>query len=196
MSAIRLLVLTLHETYPGHHAERCCKERVLVRDRGLLEETLVLVPTPQSLVSEGIAKLAPEMLLEGDSRAALRRGRPRCRHRSRSRPRSRRRASPRAVRVGGCQRHSCCTRTGWARGGAGVSRALGADDPELAAHVIRFLQEPTSRSYILTYKAGLELARAYVAGEPERFRRLLTEQVRVGDLLEAGGGGAPTPSGV
>ena len=71
MSAIELLVLTLHETYPGHHAERCCKERVLVRGRGLLEETLVLVPTPQSLVSEGIAKLAPEMLLEGDGGAAL-----------------------------------------------------------------------------------------------------------------------------
>jgi hypothetical protein len=33
-----------------------------VRGRGLLEETLVLVPTPQSLVSEGIAVLAPEVL--------------------------------------------------------------------------------------------------------------------------------------
>jgi hypothetical protein len=71
MSAIELLILTLHETYPGHHAERCSKEHLLVRGRGLLEETLVLVPTPQSLVSEGIAKLAPNMLLEGDGGAAL-----------------------------------------------------------------------------------------------------------------------------
>ena len=67
ISAIELLILTLHEAYPGHHAERCCKEHLLVRGRGLLEETLVLVPTPQSLVTEGIAKLAPEMLLEGDA---------------------------------------------------------------------------------------------------------------------------------
>src|SRR6266508_3119094 len=66
MSAIELLHLTIHETYPGHHAERCSKDHLLVRGRGLLEETLVLVPTPQSLVSEGIAKLAPSLLLEGD----------------------------------------------------------------------------------------------------------------------------------
>ena len=71
MSAIELLGLTIHETYPGHHAERCSKEHLLVRGRGLLEETLVLVPTPQSLVSEGIAKLAPYLLLEGEGGPAL-----------------------------------------------------------------------------------------------------------------------------
>jgi hypothetical protein len=32
------------------------------------------------------------------------------------------------------------------------------------------------------YRRG---GRSFVAGEPERFRRLLTEQVRVADLLEA-----------
>ena len=63
--------LAIHETYPGHHAERCSKEHLLVRGRGLLEETLVLVPTPQSLVSEGIAELAPSVLLEGEGGAAL-----------------------------------------------------------------------------------------------------------------------------
>jgi hypothetical protein len=57
--------------------------------------------------------------------------------------------------------------------------------PELSAHLIRFLREPTSRTYLITYAAGRELCRAYVAGRPERFRRLLTDQVRVGDLLEA-----------
>ena len=69
MSAIELLVLAIHETYPGHHAERCCKEHLLVRGRGLLEETLVLVPTPQSLVSEGIATLAPSHAARGRRRA-------------------------------------------------------------------------------------------------------------------------------
>jgi len=71
ISAIELLILTLHETYPGHHTERCSKDHLLVRGRGLLEETLVLLPTPQSLVTEGIATLAPEVLLEGDGGAAL-----------------------------------------------------------------------------------------------------------------------------
>ena len=57
-SAVELLHLVLHETYPGHHAERCLKEVALVRGRGLLEQTIVVVPTPQSLVSEGLAELA------------------------------------------------------------------------------------------------------------------------------------------
>jgi hypothetical protein len=53
---------------------------------------------------------------------------------------------------------------------------------ELASHLIRFLTEPTSRSYIITYPAGRELCSSYVAGDPGGFHRLLTEQVRVADL--------------
>ncbi len=67
--------------------------------------------------------------------------------------------------------------------------------PKLAAHMIRFFTEPTSRTYVMNYSAGRELCRSYVAGEPERFRRLLTEQVRVRDLLEARAAGAPISSG-
>jgi hypothetical protein len=186
MSAIDLLVLAIHETYPGHHAERASKEHLLVRGRGLLEETLVLVPTPQSLVSEGIAGLGPRLLLEGDGGAAL--------------------AAvtldagialdlPHALAV-----ERAAEPCRWAEVNAalmlhdtGASEAevqgylerWGLMSPELAAHLIRFLSEPTSRTYIITYPAGLELCRSYVAGEPERFRLLLTEQVRVRDLLEA-----------
>lgn len=63
--------------------------------------------------------------------------------------------------------------------------------PERAAHAIRFYKAPTSRTYVVTYAAGRELCRAYVAGSPDRFRRLLTEQVRVGELLA--GRGEPRP---
>ena len=42
-----------------------------MRGRGLLEETIVLVPTPQSLLAEGIAELAPQLLLEGDAGDSL-----------------------------------------------------------------------------------------------------------------------------
>jgi hypothetical protein len=65
LSALEVLTVAIHETYPGHHAERCWKELLLVRDQERLEETIVLVPTPQSLVAEGIAKVAPPLLLEG-----------------------------------------------------------------------------------------------------------------------------------
>ena len=191
MSAIELLILAIHETYPGHHAERASKEHLLVRGRGLLEETLVLVPTPQSLVSEGIAVLAPEVLLESDGGAAL----------------------AAVMHDAGIEldlahalaverAHEPCR---WAEvnaalmlhdGGASEAEAQaylerwGLMTPKLAAHMIRFFTEPTSRTYIITYPAGRELCRSYVAGEPERFRRLLTEQVRVRDLLEARDAGA------
>jgi hypothetical protein len=184
ISAIELLVLAIHETYPGHHAERCVKEHRLVRGRGLLEETLVLVPTPQSLVSEGIATLAPWLLLEGDSGPALagtirdagvdldlphalavRRAREPCRW-----------ADVNAVLMlhdeGASESEVAAYLERW-----------GLRKPELAAHLIRFFTEPTSRTYVITYPAGLELCRAYTAGRPERFGRLLAEQVRVGELL-------------
>jgi hypothetical protein len=190
-SALELLRLTIHETYPGHHAERSSKEHLLVRGRGLLEETLVLVPTPQSLVSEGIAERAPNVLLEGDGGAAL----------------------AGVMHDAGFEldlAHALaveralepCT---WADVNAalmlhdaGASEAeaqaylerWGLMTPKLAAHLIRFFTQPTSRTYVMNYSAGRELCRSYVAGEPERFRRLLTEQVRVRDLLEARDAGA------
>ena len=72
ISAFELLHIACHETYPGHHTERVCKDDRLVRGKGLLEETVVLMPTPQSLVSEGIAELGSELLLssEGGERLA------------------------------------------------------------------------------------------------------------------------------
>ena len=196
MSAIELLWLAIHETYPGHHAERCTKEHLLVRGRGLLEETLVLVPTPQSLVSEGIAGLAPSVLLEGEGGTALA-------------------AVTHDAGIELDLAHALAVeRAGdplrWAEVNAALllhdAGASGAEahaylerwallTPEIADHVIRFFTEPTSRTYIVTYPAGRELCRSYLAGEPERFRLLLTEQVRVRDLLEAGDAGAPLPSG-
>jgi ferredoxin-NADP reductase len=56
--------------------------------------------------------------------------------------------------------------------------------PEWADHMLRFFNEPTSRSYVLTYAAGRDLCRAYVARAADGFTRLLSEQVRVGDLLD------------
>jgi hypothetical protein len=196
MSAIDLLTLAVHETYAGHHTERCLKEQLLVRGRGLLEETLVLTPTPQALVTEGIAKAAQSVLLEGDSGPAL--------------------AS--ILHAAGIEldlAHDLAVERAyepcrWAEVNAalmlhedGASETVtkaylerwGLMTPDWTAHMIRFFTAPTSRSYILTYAAGQELCRSYVAGELERFRFLLTEQVRVRDLLDARDGGASMSSG-
>ncbi|HEX2110501.1 MAG TPA: hypothetical protein VHF67_03010 [Gaiellaceae bacterium] len=186
MSALELLHLTIHETYPGHHAERCAKEHALVRGRGLLEETLVLVPTPQSLVSEGIAEVAAQLLLESDGGPVLA-------------------ALARDAGVDFDLGHALAVERarepcGWADVNAALMLHDGAATeaeaqaylerwalitPQLAAHMIRFVTEPTSRTYVLNYSAGRELCRSYVGGKPERFRRLLSEQVRVRDLVEA-----------
>jgi hypothetical protein len=154
----------------------------------------VLVPTPQSLVSEGIAELAPQLPLESDGAAALaavmqdagieldlahalavERALEPCRLAEVN-------AALMLHEAGASQADAHAYLERW-----------GLVSPELAAHLIRFLSEPTSRTYVMNYSAGRELCRAYVAGEPERFRRLLTEQVRVRDLLEANDAPAPLP---
>jgi hypothetical protein len=38
---------------------------------------------------------------------------------------------------------------------------------------------------VIAYPADLELCRTFVGGQPERFRQLLTEQLRVSDLTRA-----------
>ena len=184
MSALDLLVLAMHEAYPGHHTERCCKDDLLVRGRGLLQESLVLVPTPQSLVAEGIATLAPLLMLEGDDGPAFE-------------------AIVRDAGIDFDLAHALAVRQalepcGWAEvnaalllheDGAGEADVLeylqrwGLLTPTFAEHVLRFFKEPTSRTYILTYQAGRDLCRAWVRDDPARFRRLVTEQVRVRDLL-------------
>jgi hypothetical protein len=180
-----LLHLALHETYPGHHAERCVKDQVLVRDGGRLEEAIVLVPTPQSMIAEGIAELGTALVLESDAGEAL----------------------AEVVRGAGLEldlgRVLAIRRAFEPCDWVDVNAALmlfedgtseeetraylerwGLMTPERSAHVIRFLREPTSRSYILTYAAGRELCERWVGRDLQRFRRLLTEQLRVGDLLE------------
>ncbi len=57
-----LLELVSHEAYPGHHTESVWKEAQLIR-RGRVELGVYLYPTPQALLSEGIAELGLDALL-------------------------------------------------------------------------------------------------------------------------------------
>jgi hypothetical protein len=175
----------MHETYPGHQAERASKELLLVRARGMTEESLVLAFSPQSVISEGIARLAPQMLLEGDGGAAF----------------------ADLVREAGVQidldRTLAIERAiepcEWAQVNAALmlhERGASEDEardyllkwgllgPELADHVVRFITDPSSRTYVVAYPAGLALCRDFVARDAGRFRRLLTEQLRVSALSD------------
>ena len=187
LSFIDLVRLVIHETYPGHHVERCLKDERLVRERGLLEESIVLLPTPQSVIAEGIATLAPSVLLDRNPEvfadvadaAGIEID------------------FPRAVAV-----ESALEDAGWVELNAAhmlYADGTGEDevraylerwallDAEFSAHAVRFLRGTTNRAYVVCYPTGRELCAAYVAGDPARFRRLLSEQVRVGELRAAAG---------
>ncbi len=70
-----------HETYPGHHLEQAWKEADLVEREGRLEASLMLINTPDCVVSEGLAEVGTtfasplveraDLLVELFERAAL-----------------------------------------------------------------------------------------------------------------------------
>ena len=49
--------------------------------------------------------------------------------------------------------------------------------PDRAAKAVEFLTHPTWRAYLTCYVEGLPLCRDFVAGDPARFDRLLSEQL-------------------
>jgi hypothetical protein len=50
---------------------------------------------------------------------------------------------------------------------------------------VSFLTDPTWRAYSHCYTEGLRLCRGWVDGDPDRFERLITEQVLPDDLAGA-----------
>jgi hypothetical protein len=176
--------IAAHEVYPGHHTERVVKEERLVRALGRLEETILLVPTPQSVVCEGIAETGPTLALDDPTSAAL------------AGVFERRRltwdpALARGIREARLplRRMGLDAALLLYEGGASEAEAReyvrehGLLSPEQAAHTVRFVSDATWRSYVVCYSAGRELCEAWVGGDPARFRTLLSEHVRVRDLL-------------
>jgi hypothetical protein len=180
-----LVELLAHETYPGHHTEHAWKEQLLVRDGVLAEEAILLVPTPQAVVSEGIAEScldfidpeAEEALEEGLARLGIATDLGRARQVLRARE---------PLRGVGLNAALLIHEEGVALEEVEeYVRRWRAVGPAYAKSTVRFVTDPTWRAYVITYSVGRDLCRAYHGGDPARFRRLLTEQVRVQDLLDA-----------
>jgi hypothetical protein len=179
-----LIHLAAHEVYPGHHTEHAVKEQLLLRDRGLIEEGIQLVPTPQAVLSEGIAEIGADVVLDDAGRAeaymVL------ARHGLVLDPELTERVAHALEKLstvgldGALMIHS---------DGASPADAQAYFErwrlatPEQGAQAVRFATDPTWRAYVITYTAGRDLCRAYTGGEPERFRTLLTGHVRVRDLV-------------
>jgi len=194
-SGAEVVHLAAHEGYPGHHTEHAVKEELLLDGQGRLEESLQLVPTPQALLSEGIAELGGELLIDEGLdaefarilRAAGVRYDP---------------AEARAIRaarepLGYVSRNAALAIH---EDGVAIEEAQAYVErwalapPKRAAHTIAFVTDPTWRAYVVTYTEGLRLARAWVGDDLDRFRRLLTEPVRVGELRAAADGHAAVSS--
>lgn len=187
--SLSLAHLVAHESYPGHHTEHCRKEVGLVRQRDHLEETIFLVGTPQCLVAEGLADLGLEVVVPGDAtaRAAF----------------SASHLRPLGIPYDTDVAAACSAASeglGYVRGNVALLlHEDGADVDDAVAYLerwsmlpraraeksVQFLTDPTWRAYMTCYVEGLPLCRAFVAGDPARFERLITEQLTPDQLQPA-----------
>jgi hypothetical protein len=177
--------LVAHEAYPGHHTEHTRKEVGLVRRRQWWEESIFLVGTPQCLLAEGLADLGLEVVMgrrpESTVAGHLR---------------------PLGIRYD-AEVVAAVSEAGEALGAVRQNAAFrlhedGADPATVTAEVARwgllpadraakaveFLTHPTWRAYLTCYVEGLPLCRDFVGGDPERFDRLLSEQLTPGALAD------------
>jgi hypothetical protein len=178
--------LVAHEAYPGHHTEHSRKEVGLVRRQQRLEETIFLVGTPQCLIAEGLADLGLEVLVGERPEAMM------VEH-----------LAPLGIPYDAevvAATGEISELLGAVRGNAAMLlHEVGRTPDEVvdylahwalaprarAEKAVQFLTDPTWRAYISCYVEGLPLCRHFVAGDPARFERLLTEQLVPADLADA-----------
>lgn len=175
--------LVAHEAYPGHHTEGCHKEAGLVRRGDRVEQTIALIGTPACLLAEGLADLGLEALMGPDTVGAV---------------------APMLADAGvHYEVESVAALTHFsevmarARGTLAIQLhadgrsvddviATAADwfvvDHARATQMVRFLTDPTWRAYVFCYAEGHRLCRAFMKGDPQRFARLLDEQLTPADL--------------
>ena len=175
--------LVAHEAYPGHHTEHCHKEQGLVRDRDRVEQTIALIGTPSCLLAEGLADLGLEALMGPSPAEAI---------------------VPMMADAGVNYEIEAVNAVGQfsevtARARGTLAMHLHADgqspeavietakrwfvvDDARATQMVRFLNDPTWRAYVFCYAEGHRLCRSFMAGDPQRFARLLDEQLTPSDL--------------
>jgi hypothetical protein len=177
--------LVAHEAYPGHHTEHTRKEVGLVRRRQWWEESIFLVGTPQCLLAEGLADLGLEVAWGRHPEAKV------ADH-----------MAPLGIRYD-TDVVAAVADAGEALGAVRTNAAFrlhedGADPDTVidevarwgllprdrAAKAVEFMTHPTWRAYLTCYVEGFPLCRAFTAGDPARFDRLLSEQLTPRDLAD------------
>ena len=198
--AADLIHTVAHETYPGHHLEHAWKEADLVDGRGRMEASVLLINTPECLISEGLADLgvgfaAPdvelaELLIELYERAGLEVGRDVAVARDAA-ERTMALAAPRLT-MGAIRGNAAILRHADGRSHDEVLDYLvdvGRFTRTVAAKRLEFIEHPLWRTYVFVYAEGEALLRRWLdlvpeAERPARFGRLLHEQFTPGAILD------------
>jgi hypothetical protein len=178
-----LLPIVAHELYPGHHTEHVLKEQLLVRERGRLEETILMIGTPQSLLSEAAATLAPEIVADGrvdelSAQLLAPLGIP-------YEPETAAVVREQAEHLGHVPTNAALL---FHEQGLPVeevrayARRWSLRPDERIEKGLQFITDPTWRAYVFCYSEGLLRARAFADGDRSRLRRLLAEQLVPSDL--------------
>lgn len=191
--APELVNLMAHEAYPGHHLEHAWKEADLVDQAGRLESSILLINTPECLISEGLANLGrvfavpagehADLLLELFERAGLAIA---------GDPPAAREVADRSLALATHRQALNAIRGNAAilRHADGLSheqvetylREVGLYSAAVAAKRLEFIEHPLWRTYVFVYAEGEALLRRWLAAVPEpervaRFGRLLHEQL-------------------
>jgi len=190
----RAIDLGCHEGYPGHHTYGALLERVLYQGRGWVEFSVYALYSPQSLLSEGSANYGVELAFPGEERIAYEKAA----------------LYPLAgldpERADAYDRYLELRRQlSYARNEAARDYLDGRITRDAAVRWLRRYQLgsveeaeksldfiETYRAYVINYNLGLDVVRAYFAGEggadPARrwqlFEQLLSEPVAVADIAE------------
>jgi hypothetical protein len=183
--------LIAHEGFPGHHTELTIKEEKLVKQKNYHEHTITLINSPSCVVSEGIATSALETILTDNEMEDW--------YRQEVLPR----ADMSHIDVERMLEVEKVIKKKMKGVMGNVSFMLydqhkSADEAERylqryalsteqeRKHLIRFVSDPLSRSYVFTYDVGYDLLKELFAkGErSEYFKRLLEEPVTPGQIRD------------
>jgi hypothetical protein len=188
-----LVHLAAHEAYPGHHLEHAWKEADLVHGRSRLEASILLINTPECLISEGLADLGPSLVAPPETERELlaelyaRAGLPIA-----GDPAAADETAGLQVRISAARRSlgAAAVNAALMRHVDGVDRPglvaylreVGGMSPERAEKRLDFIDHPLWRTYVFVYSEGEALLRRWLDTVPvdersRRFARLFHEQL-------------------
>jgi len=65
------LKLATHEGYPGHHTEHVIKEKKLYQEENNFEHAILLIPTPEAVIAEGIGNTGIDVLFSAHEKMKI-----------------------------------------------------------------------------------------------------------------------------